>query len=393
MLAEVKSCSGIGHLPLLSGILRKRVLQESGWEGTFASMSKMGRKSSDNRDFGHIGRGRDSDDQTSVDPRHSPSAVPVSGDESLSPEQLEEQLAALRDRSSPPEAGEETLPSPIGYVRKHGGLPATKKSLGQNWLNDSEAIRRIAASLQAGPGDLILEIGPGGGALTEALLATGAQIIAVEIDSRMIDVLQERWPNEPRLRLVHANILEEDLHHLTDGRPCMVVGNLPYNITSSLLFQLMETALAHPGLLRRILVLMQLEVAQRLAAEPGSSEYSVLSVFLRLWGEPRLLFPVPRASFTPPPKVDAGVIELELSPEPLYPVPHWPTFKRLVKGTFHKRRKMLRNSLPGIPNLAPYESVDFDWTRRPQTLSAGEFADLAAQLIPKRDRKDIDPHG
>lgn len=84
---------------------------------------------------------------------------------------------------------------------------------------------------------------------------------------------------------------------------------------------------------------------------------------------------------------------MELSEEPLYPVPHWTTFKRLVKGTFHKRRKMLRNSLPGIPNLASMDSVDFDWTRRPQTLSAEEFAWLAEKLIPKRERKESESNG
>ena len=307
----------------------------------------------------------------------------------MTPEEIELQLARLG--MAGPSTGleeEEPLAAPIGYVRKHGGLPATKKSLGQNWLIDPEATRLMARMLGVGQGDLILEVGPGGGALTEALLLTGADIIAVEIDSRMIEVLQKRWPDEPRLTLVHANILDCDIYELTGGRPCAVVGNLPYNITSNLLFQLMETALVHHGLIKKLLVLLQLEVAQRLASPPGSSEYSVLSVFMRVWGEPEQVMTVPRDKFNPPPKVDAGVIQMELSDEPLYPVPHWPTFKRLVKGTFHKRRKMLRNSLPGIPNLAPLEGVEFDWSRRPQTLSAEEYAWLARQLIPKRVRKD-----
>ncbi|MCB2199210.1 16S rRNA (adenine(1518)-N(6)/adenine(1519)-N(6))-dimethyltransferase RsmA [bacterium] len=307
----------------------------------------------------------------------------------LTAEEIELQLARLGMTGSPASVeDEEPLAAPIGYVRKHGGLPATKKSLGQNWLIDAEATRLMARYLGVGEGDLILEVGPGGGALTEALLLTGADILAVEIDARMIEVLENRWPNEPRLTLVHANILDCDIHELTGGRPCAVVGNLPYNITSNLLFQLMETALEHHGFIQKILVLLQLEVAQRLASPPGSSEYSVLSVLMRVFGEPEQVMTVPRDKFNPPPKVDAGVIQMELSGEPLYTVPHWPTFKRLVKGTFHKRRKMLRNSLPGIPNLAPWEDVDFDWSRRPQTLSAEEYAWLARQLTPKRLRKD-----
>jgi 16S rRNA (adenine1518-N6/adenine1519-N6)-dimethyltransferase len=304
----------------------------------------------------------------------------------LSPAELEQQLAALGGPMVFEEEEEPRLATKIGYYRKHGGLPATKKSLGQNWLHDQFVTRDMANSLLVGKGDLIVEVGPGGGALTEALLTTGADILGVEIDQRMVGILRKRWKDEPRFSVLHADILQSDIAEITDGRDFVIVGNLPYHITSSLLFNLMDHARHNPGTLKRIVVLLQYEVAKRIAAKPGSSEYSILSVFLRMWGNPEFLMKVDRRKFTPPPKVDAGVIRLDVSEKPLYPLPNWAVFKGLVKGTFGKRRKMLRNSMPGVPNIGNWEAIDFDWTRRPQTLSAEEYANLAQLLIPKKDR-------
>ncbi len=304
----------------------------------------------------------------------------------LSPAEIEKELAALGGPMVFEEEEEPRLATKIGYYRKHGGLPATKKSLGQNWLHDPFVTHDMANSLLVGKGDLIVEVGPGGGALTEALLETGADVLGVEIDQRMVGILNKKWKKEPRLKVLHADILQSDIAEITDGRDFVIVGNLPYHITSSLLFNLMDHARSNPGTLKRIVVLLQYEVANRIASKAGSSEYSILSVFLRMWGEPEFLMKVDRKKFTPPPKVHAGVIRLDVSEKPLYPLPHWPTFKKLVKGTFGKRRKMLRNSMAGIPNIGNWEAIDFDWTRRPQTLSAEEFANLAVKLIPKKDR-------
>ncbi|MBD3165521.1 ribosomal RNA small subunit methyltransferase A [bacterium] len=319
--------------------------------------------------------------------RPAPSSDDVRG---MSPEELEEQLKGMRDRlerhgfSADKEAGEDRLAAPIGYARKHGGLPATKKSLGQNWLEDEDAVDAMVRTLSPQEGETVLEVGPGGGALTAALLETGAQVTAVEIDRRMVEYLEERYGKHDNFTLVHADILRESFSDLARENPFHLVGNLPYHITSSLLFNAMEYAIEHPGQIRSLLVLIQKEVAERIVAEPGSSEYGILSVFTRLWGEPELVRIVPRASFKPAPKVDAGILYLKMAAEPLYPLPHWPTLKRLVKGTFNKRRKMLRNSMPGIPHIGPWQDLDFDWTRRPQTVSAEEFARIAQQLIPKR---------
>ncbi len=302
----------------------------------------------------------------------------------LTEEGIEGRLAGLRRASPKHHDGDERLAGPIGYLRKHGGLPPTKKSLGQFWLLDPMAGREIARILDPGPGETVIEVGPGAGALTEHLLASGAKVKAVEIDGRMVAELKRKWPDNENLEVVHDDILRLDLSELSGGRRVNLVGNLPYHITASLLFNLLDTARNHPGLLRRLVVLVQLEVARRIAARPGDSEYGILSVFVRLWGEPRLELTIDRERFQPVPKVDAGVIRLDFAEEPLYPLPHWPTFKRLVKGAFGKRRKMLRNSIPGIPSLGSMEGIEFDWTRRPQTVSAEEFAWLAQRLIPKK---------
>lgn len=308
----------------------------------------------------------------------------------LSPEELEQQLAGLRTGPAASEEDEERLAAPIGYVRKHGGLPATKKSLGQNWLLDANVSMEMVQRLGAAPGDLVLEVGPGPGALTEHLLRAGARVIAVEIDKRMVEHLQERWPNEPNLTIVHDNILDADLASLTGDQPFTVIGNLPYNITSSLLFHLLDFAREHPDRLRRLMVMLQLEVARRACAKPGESEYGQLAVILRLWGDPEIVMTVPREMFSPAPKVDAGIVLMDFTPEPRWPVPNFDAFRRLVKGVFAKRRKMLRNSLPTIPRLAFHEGLDVDLTRRPQTLSTEEYAHLATQLIPKRERHGND---
>jgi len=306
----------------------------------------------------------------------------------MSSEQLENALKGLRPQKSSTTEDDprNRLASPIGYVRKHGGLPPTRKSLGQNWLTDSNAVRDIANAIEAEKDDLVVEIGPGTGALTEQLLANGYHIIGVEIDSRMIDHLNQRWGDHERLIVHHADVMKTEISELSDGEPFKLIGNLPYNITSSLLFKLLDEFRAHPGIITRIVVLLQYEVALRLVANPGDSEASVLSLLLRFWGEPELAMKVPRDVFHPEPKVDAGLLTMDVYSQPLHPVENWSTLLKLVKGTFSKRRKMLRNSVPGIMGIRPIEDVDFDWTRRPQTLSAAEYAWLAEQLTPNRER-------
>ncbi len=315
----------------------------------------------------------------------------LSNEDSLGAAGIEEQLAQLRSTTPIAYAAEESkspLASPIGYKRKHGGLPATKKSLGQNWLEDPEATQAIVEALGCGKGDLVFEVGPGGGALTEPLIKSGADIVAFELDQRMINVLEHRFAGVENFKVLHQDALQVDLAEVAGERSFFLAGNLPYHITSSLLFGMFEFALANPGKIRKLVILVQYEVAVRIAAEPGSSSFSILSIFTRLWGTPHFIRKVPRTSFKPSPKVDAGIIELEFSENPLYPLPSWVTFRRLVKGTFKMRRKMLRNSMKSIAHIGDWEKLDFDWTRRPQTVSTEEYAWLASKLIPKNMQEE-----
>lgn len=308
----------------------------------------------------------------------------------MTPEEIEEQLRALRTGSPGEAQNRERLASPIGYGRKHGGLPPTKKSLGQNWLRDSFATQQIVQLLNLQPDDHVLEVGPGPGTLTQYLLQRGAAVTAVEIDMRMMNALQPLVEKHENLKLLHADVLQEDLHEVMGGNSFSLIGNLPFHITSSLLFQILDHARIYPGLIKRLVVMVQFEVAERIVAKPGDSEYSILSVFMGLFGKPRLALTVPRDQFTPPPKVDAGVLVMDIAEYPLYPLPDWLTFKRLVKGVFNKRRKMLRNTMPGIKNIASWQEIEFDWSRRPQTVSVEEYAWLASQLVPKNTRKQSD---
>lgn len=309
-----------------------------------------------------------------------------SNERELSAEEIETRLRALRARAPGETQNTERLASSIGYERKHGGLPATKKSLGQNWLRDSFATQQIVQLLNPGQGDNILEVGPGPGTLTQYLLQYDARVTVVEIDGRMLEALKPLAEKHKNLRLIHADVLQEDFHELMEGNTFSMIGNLPFHITSTLLFKVLDHARSYPGLLKRLVVMVQLEVAERIVANPGDNEYSILSVFMGLFGNPCLALTVPRDQFSPPPRVDAGVLVMDVAEQPLYPLPDWLTFKRIVKGVFNKRRKMMRNTMPGIKGIGDWRKIDFDWSRRPQTVSVEEYAWLASQLVPKKTK-------
>lgn len=250
----------------------------------------------------------------------------------LTQEEINQQLTALHAPSSDYEEKTSPLATKIGYVRKHDGLPPTKKSLGQNWLSNSLTAYRIVEILNPAPGDFVLEIGPGGGALTYHLLNKPCKLAAIEIDQRMFASLEKLMTEIHPFQLIHGDILSTDFHEILGDAPFSVIGNLPYHITSSLFFKFFDQARLHPGTLKRAVLMVQYEVARRIASQPGDSEYGILSIFARLWGEPRLALKVPRQDFSPAPKVDAGIIVMDFTSEPRYPLNHWPTFKSWLKA-------------------------------------------------------------
>lgn len=268
---------------------------------------------------------------------------------------------------------------PRELLRRHGLRP--KKSWGQNFLGDPDALARIAAALRLSPGEVVVELGPGLGHLTRALLATGATVVAVERDRDMVRVLEEL--GLPNLEVVAANAADVRFAELAGVPQVAVCGNLPYHLTSSILFELLEQRRE----VSRAVFTLQKEVAVRLAAPPGNRDYGLLTVLLGLYFDVEELFTLPARMFLPPPKVDSAVVRLTARARPRAPVHSDERFVRLVKAAFAQRRKTLWNSLRSDQGLAPpdhiraaLEAAGVEPTRRAETLSIEELAALERAL-------------
>ncbi|MEL6445690.1 MAG: 16S rRNA (adenine(1518)-N(6)/adenine(1519)-N(6))-dimethyltransferase RsmA [Bacteroidota bacterium] len=253
-----------------------------------------------------------------------------------------------------------------------------KKSLGQHFLHDRHAIARIVAALDAEPDDPVVEIGPGTGALTKPLADRFARLVALEVDERAIEVLQAELPG---LDVRHTDVLDADWAALAaelraGEHGLTVVGNLPYYITSPILFALLG-ARRH---LRRAVVMMQKEVAERLVAEPGTKAYGILSVQLQLWARPSYLFTVKPGAFSPPPKVDSAVVALDFS-DIEEPDVDEDRLRNVVRTAFGQRRKMLRSSLKALAKQVPGAIPEAMQTLRPEALTPTEFVKLTQALF------------
>ena len=250
-----------------------------------------------------------------------------------------------------------------------------RKSLGQNFLRDKNISRKIVDAVNVRPGETIVEIGPGEGALTELLVGQTEHLTVIEIDARAIELLRDRFG--PSLRIVHDDVLHVRLTSVMaePGVRARVLGNIPYNITSEVLFWLIDQRAA----VADATLMVQREVAQRLVARPGTKEYGILSVMTQLYLPPRLLFRVSAGSFFPRPAVESAVVRLDASAH----VPEHPTdlLRVLVRGTFGKRRKTLLNGLRSLGFQEPdFEHCPLDLGRRPDELSVEEFLQLARFL-------------
>jgi 16S rRNA (adenine1518-N6/adenine1519-N6)-dimethyltransferase len=251
-----------------------------------------------------------------------------------------------------------------------------KKRLGQHFLTDPNTIRRIADAVEAPAGGPVVEIGPGTGALTGALLERYPALTAVEVDERAVAHLRQK---HPALDVRHADVLGVDWPALAaeQGAPLWVVGNLPYYITSPILFSLLDARAA----IRRAVVMMQLEVAERLVAVPSTKAYGILSVQTQLFARPRLLFKVSRHVFYPKPDVESAVVALEMGGAEA-PAVDSGALKRVVRTAFGQRRKMLRNSLGPLTDEWGRPLPDGYAERRPEALAPAEFVDLTRALAP-----------
>ena len=249
-----------------------------------------------------------------------------------------------------------------------------KKSLGQNFLRDPNTIRKIAASVGAPEGAAVVEIGPGTGALTEELLRYYPDLTAVEVDERAVEHLREELP---ALDVRHGDVLETDWASLAEerGEKLWVVGNLPYYITSPILFALLDAR----RYLRRAVVMMQKEVAERLVAVPRTKAYGILSVQTQLLARPTLLFEVSRHCFHPVPNVTSAVVALDFdAPEPGVDVER---LRQTVRTAFNQRRKTLRNSLKPITSVTGHDVPEALDGRRPEALAPDEFIGLARAIF------------
>jgi 16S rRNA (adenine1518-N6/adenine1519-N6)-dimethyltransferase len=258
-----------------------------------------------------------------------------------------------------------------------------RKSLSQNYLTDPEALDLIVSSADLHPGDEVVEIGPGLGVLTRRLLAAGASVTAVELDPRLAEYLNRELYGVDRFQLIEADALSLHPREFFPGRPIKVVANIPYHITSPLLHTFLEGE-RPPEL---VVLLVQLEVAERVAAPPGRMSY--LSVFAQNVSTVELIGRVPAASFEPAPAVDSAVLRLRRREKPVVPVgPLREPFYRVVQAGFRQRRKQVHN---GLARELPVEREVVERAladcgvagdRRPQTVSVDEWACLAARLGP-----------
>jgi 16S rRNA (adenine1518-N6/adenine1519-N6)-dimethyltransferase len=270
----------------------------------------------------------------------------------------------------------EDLP-PLREVIRRYDLTA-KKSLGQNFLLDFNLIGRIARS--AGPlaGVDVIEIGPGPGGLTRALLAQGARrVIAIERDRRAIAALEDIAKRNPgRLEIVAGDALEVDPCSLLDGAPARVVANLPYNIASALLVSWL-TVEPWPPWYDRLVLMFQREVADRIVAAPGGKAYGRLSVLAGWRSEARVLFDIPPTAFVPPPKVTSSLVRLIPRQKPLPCDRH--ALERVTQSAFGQRRKMLRGSLKslGTDPLILLDAAKIEPTARAEDISVAGFVALA----------------
>lgn len=255
----------------------------------------------------------------------------------------------------------------------HTPLPKAKKSLGQHFLVDNHYIARIVAAIRPEAGDTMVEIGPGPGALTRPLLDKLAHLHVVEFDRDMVARLRDEFPGE-RLTIHQADALDFDFTQFGDD--LRVVGNLPYNISSPLLFHLAESA----ARIRDMCFMLQKEVVDRMAAAPDTADYGRLSVMLQARFRVEKKFVVPPGAFRPPPKVDSAIVRLiPLAPEAV-PYRDARVFADVVGRAFGQRRKTLRNTLKGLADAALFAELGIDPIRRGETLSVDEFARLANRL-------------
>ncbi|MDQ7054195.1 MAG: 16S rRNA (adenine(1518)-N(6)/adenine(1519)-N(6))-dimethyltransferase RsmA [candidate division KSB1 bacterium] len=250
-----------------------------------------------------------------------------------------------------------------------------RKSLGQNFLTDENIARKIVRLFVPKPGDRIVEIGPGFGVLTRYLVESGCEYFGIEIDERLIPELESRFGQTPNVHIIHADFRTFLLESLASaaGERLRLIGNIPYHITSSILF----TAFRQHERIQDMMLMVQREVAERIVAEPGNKDYSLLSVLSQTFSKPKIRFHVSKHVFQPKPDVESSIVSFAFESERIDRIADKSFYIETVKKLFGQRRKTLRNSLRQIvPKTADMDRLPIDLQRRIETLSVDEMIDL-----------------
>ncbi len=259
-------------------------------------------------------------------------------------------------------------------LERHGLSPS--RALGQNFVADPNTVRRIVRLAEVGPGDPVVEIGPGVGSLTTALAEAGADVTAVELDRHLVPVLDE-VVGPLGVRVVQGDALEVDWDTLLAGSErWTLVANLPYNVGTTIVLQLLDDVPA----IERMLVMVQREVGERLAASPGTSAYGIPSVKVALWATAEVVARVPATVFIPQPKVESVLVRLTRLPQPAVDVDH-DALMGLVRKAFGQRRKMLRRSLSGVVSPDAFVAAGVAPDDRPEQLGVAQWCALTAAVL------------
>ncbi len=269
----------------------------------------------------------------------------------------------------------------MDLIKKHGFK--FTKSLGQNFLIDDNIVDKIVAGAGIGPGDKIIEVGPGIGTLTREMASRAEALMAVEIDKNLIPILADTLGDYDNVKIVNEDIIKADIRGLIDenlsGGPVKLVANLPYYITTPIIMRFLEENIN----VTDIVVMVQKEVAERMNAQPGGKDFGALSVAVQYYCDTEIVAKVPRHLFVPQPNVDSIVIALRIRPERKYKVDDEDLYFKVVKAAFGQRRKTLLNSISSMGNLSKdqvkeaLEEAGIDPKRRGETLSLDEFAILS----------------
>lgn len=268
-------------------------------------------------------------------------------------------------------------PEVVHYICKRFDIKMSKK-LGQNFLIKRGIVDEIVHAAELTPGEPVLEVGPGIGTLTQGLAQSGADVTAIELDRRLLAVLDTTLASYDNVRIIHGDVLKLDVPSIMNHKPFKVVANLPYYITTPIIMSLLESKLP----IERLVVMVQKEVALRMVAKPGTKDYGALSVAVQYYTEPDIVLDVPPKSFLPAPAVTSSVIRCVLRDKPPVDVIDEKLFFRVVKAGFAQRRKTFSNTMKttGLSKDRIEEllaKANIDGQRRGESFTLQEFADVA----------------